>query len=288
MDKTYNINDKAFYIASLAVQAVLYEVSSYPSPGLVSAVSSGAHTDMDYFTFIDSTSALIKTFTLCAQAGFTDKSPKEIFKDIREIGKIGEKEMLQKTKGINTHKGMLFLMGISCAAVAYSIQNGLKFENIREVIMNMTEGIVEKELIILKDKHTDKLTHGERIFLEYGAAGVRGEAEKGLPIIFDYALEEFKNGEELSLNDRLIQTLIGIMQFCEDSTILYRHSMETLKQVQVKAKEIMKLGGMKTEEGKIRILSLDEEFKKLRISPGGSADLLAVTVFFKQIEGIQK
>jgi len=36
--------------------------------------------------------------------------------------------------------------------------------------------------------------------------------------------------------------------------------------------------------GKKAILEMDEEFMKLDISPGGSADLVAMTIFFYEVK----
>ncbi|MDP4107368.1 MAG: triphosphoribosyl-dephospho-CoA synthase, partial [Bacillota bacterium] len=101
------INKISQEISSFATQAMLYEVACYPSPGLVSPISNGAHKDMDFFTFIDSTSVLSKYLSLFVQEGFTDNSYKDIFNNIRTIGIEAENDMFSKTNGINTHKGML-------------------------------------------------------------------------------------------------------------------------------------------------------------------------------------
>src|SRR5690349_20617146 len=93
--RSYCFNDHSLKIASLAIQAMLYEVTCQPSPGLVSLASSGAHQDMDYFTFLDSTVVLIKPLMQCAEAGFSSYAPKEIFTQIRRIGQTGEQQMFQ-------------------------------------------------------------------------------------------------------------------------------------------------------------------------------------------------
>ena len=284
-NKVHNIHDTSFDISSLAVQAMLYEVVSSPSPGLVSTISTGAHNDMDHYTFIESTCALIKYMTLCTELGFSKNSPEELLKSARTVGIQGEKAMFQKTEGVNTHKGMLFLMGISCVAVGNAIYNNLQFKDVRSIIMEMCKGLVEKELLPLKsNKGNRNLSYGEKLYLLYNIEGVRGEIEKGLPIIFEFALDFYKKNEDLSKNDRLVQTLIGIMQYSEDSNILHRHSIEILKEVNEKAKSIMEIGGVRSEEGKKAISELDKVFIEKRISPGGSADLLALTVFFYLVE----
>ena len=285
-EKIFTINEVSMTISSLAIQAMIYEVSCYPSPGLVSPVSSGAHKDMNFFTFVDSTSVLSRYFTLFVQEGFSNKPYKEIFNSLREIGIKAEQDMFIKTKGINTHKGMLFLMGIACAAIGKTIYEKKSFKYIQNIIKEMTAGIVEKELISLKN--TDAHSHGEKLFLKYKTDGVRGEVERGIPIVFEFSLDFYKENSELSINDRLVHTLIGIMQICNDSTIIYRHSVEVLEEVKEEAQEIIAMGGMKTTKGRENINNLCTEFIERNISPGGSADLLGVTVFLSLVEEYMK
>lgn len=280
--RIFTINEISMTISSFAVQAMIYEVSCYPSPGLVSPISSGAHKDMNFFTFVDSTSALSKYLTLFVQEGLTDKSNEEIFNNIRKIGVEAEKDMFFKTGGVNTHKGMLFLMGVACAAVGKAIYEEKDFKQVQSIIKEMTKGIVKSELFTLKEK--DKLSHGEKLFLKYKTEGVRGEVERGIPTVFDFSLDFYKQNGDLSINDRLVHTLIGIMQICDDSTIIYRHSPKVLEEVKEKSRDIIKLGGMKTSDGRDSINRLCDEFIKRNISPGGSADLLGVTVFLYLVE----
>lgn len=283
MKKSYDISEEAFKIATLAVQAILYEASCFPSPGLVSPLSQGAHMDMNYYTFLDGTSALIKPLLLCAESGFSHCSEKEIFNKIRAIGVQGEREMLNKTLGINTQKGMLFLLGICVAGVSKALYEGKSFEDIRGIIMVMTQGIVSEELIKADRKQIGDQSHGEKVFLKYNVNGIRGEVEKGLPTAFDFSIRFYSDCMDLSTNERLVHTLIGIMQYCDDSTILYRHNIDTLIYVKRSAAHIINIGGMRTKEGRVAIKALDKEFDALRISPGGSADLLAVTLFLYKV-----
>lgn len=293
MSKIHNIHDVAFDISSLAIQAVMYEVTCYPSPGLVSFISNGAHKDMDYYTFIDSTSSLIKYLTLCVEEGLKGNDYKEIFLCLKELGKNAEIEMYKKTGGVNTHKGMLFLMGICCGAIGIAIRGNKEFCSIRNIISNMTKGLVEKELEpILKSKHLIEngrlfgraLSYGEKLYVEHNIKGVRGEVEEGLPIVFDFAMATYKENYSLSKNERLVHTLIEILRFNQDTNIIHRHSVEVLEEVHKKVDHISKIGGMATEEGKKAIEILDKEFIDRNISPGGTADILAVTVFLCLVE----
>ncbi|MDR3543409.1 MAG: triphosphoribosyl-dephospho-CoA synthase CitG [Desulfosporosinus sp.] len=283
-----SVNDQSINIASLAVQAMLYEVSCNPSPGLVSRASSGAHLDMDYFTFLDSAVTLISPLIHCAEAGFTLSTPQEIFNHIRQIGQLGEQQMLHKTSGVNTHKGMLFLLGVCCAAAGKALFSGTPFSSLPSIIKEMTFGLVERELSSryseFKNAAEFSLTHGERLFLHHKVEGIRGEVQRGLPLVFDFSLRFYKENDSLGKNHNLVQTLLAIMQHCEDSTILHRHGFETLREVQERAKQIMTLGGVKTHQGIKAIEEMDEDFSKRKISPGGSADLLGVTVFLDLLQ----
>ncbi len=284
-----SIDDRAIHVASLAVQAILYEVSCNPSPGLVSKVSSGAHSDMDYFTFLDSATVLINPLIRCADAGYSSNDPKEIFRQIKQIGQLGERQMLEKTLGVNTHKGMLFLLGVCCAAGGKALFEDTGFTSLPSIIQDMTSGLVERELssryIELKNAEESVLTNGERLFLHYKIEGIRGEVERGLPTVFDFSLGFYKANQGLSQNNKLVQTLLAIMQFCEDTNILHRHSLETLKEVQETAKQILSIGGVTTPQGLRAIEEMNRDFSNRKISPGGSADLLGVTVFLQLLEG---
>ncbi len=282
------IDDRAINIASLAVQAILYEASCSPSPGLVSKVSCGAHSDMDYFTFLDSATSLINPLIRCTEAGLSTISPQELFRQIKQIGQLGELQMLEKTSGVNTHKGTLFLLGICCAAGGKALFDGTGFISLPSIIKEMTSGLIERELssrlIEFMNADNAALTNGERLFLHHKVEGIRREVQRGLPTVFDYSLGFYKANHGLSQNHRLVQTLLAIMQFCEDTNILHRHSLDTLKEVQETAKQILSIGGVTTLQGLKAIEAMNEDFSKRMISPGGSADLLGVTVFLELLE----
>ena len=140
MENKYLISNEAFVIAGYAIEAMLCEVAAYPSPGLVSSISKGAHRDMDHYSFIKSTSILSKYMVLFAEEGYSNKTPKEIFEAIRNIGIEAENEMFKGTKGVNTHKGMIFLLGISCAAVTKAMYDKKNFNEIQDIIKQMTRG----------------------------------------------------------------------------------------------------------------------------------------------------
>ena len=105
-----DIGTKAYY-------ALLEEVYTTPKPGLVDLYSCGAHTDMNVQTFEKSAEALRPWFIRMAAQGYLLTCTREdLFVEIRKTGILAEKAMFHATGNVNTHKGMIFTLGIFCAA----------------------------------------------------------------------------------------------------------------------------------------------------------------------------
>ncbi|WP_319203374.1 triphosphoribosyl-dephospho-CoA synthase [uncultured Ilyobacter sp.] len=271
--------EEVYKLVELLQEAMLKEVMCYPSFGLVSPISSGSHNDMDHFTFIESTVVLQKYFLRMANLIFLYEDEKIIFNYGRKIGIEAEMEMFKKTGGVNTHKGIIFLLGITLMASGIVIFKGGKFEDISNVIKNMTMGIVESDFRKIDSKQT--LTHGEKMYLEYGITGVRREVETGLPLVFEYSLNTYEN-LKLNQNQRLVYTLLEIMSMCDDTTVLYRHDIKMLDYVKKRSQEILE--NTKGYFDQEIFDNFTEECIEKNISPGGAADILATTVFLSLVK----
>ncbi|MCR1898828.1 triphosphoribosyl-dephospho-CoA synthase CitG [Irregularibacter muris] len=285
--------DKAFctYVAYLAQKSVLYEVSATPKPGLVDRNNSGAHRDMDFFTFMSSGASLYEGFFRCTLQGmnFQGLDLSQLLGEIRSIGIEMEEKMFKSTRGINTHKGIIFSLGILCAAVGYLYQKeekqNPKAERVCEVVAQMTKGITHTELENLKNKK--QFTYGEKLFLQYGITGIRGEVESGFKTVRKKGIDLFRDlssQDEIEINHILIQILLSIMTLCVDSNVISRQGIGGLEYVQKYARKIISQGGVFSKKGKEAIEVMDRDFIKRNISPGGSADLMAVTVFLGMLE----
>jgi len=99
-------------VAATAVAALLGELETWPKPGLVSHIDSGSHGDMDAATFRASAAALASFFAELAVAGAAGGS----MDVLRRIGLRAETAMLKATRGVNTHRGAIFGLGLLCAA----------------------------------------------------------------------------------------------------------------------------------------------------------------------------
>ena len=267
-------------IGTFALEAMLIEVSVTPKPGLVDRNNSGAHRDMGFFTFIKSAAALRNSFEEFARAGekFNEANIKNLFPIIRKIGIEAEKKMFAATEGINTHKGEIFSLGLLSAAAGYLA--GKKFsltpENITDTASKICAGICEKDFAGVREKDSKLLTKGERVFIEHGITGIRGEAESGYPIVINTALPVLKKylSGGLNLNDALAFTLIHIMAEANDTNIISRKDFKTAERVRERALSLIEKG-LSVEE----ILKFDRDLISEYISPGGAGDLLAVTYF---------
>lgn len=271
-------------VGQVLLEGMILEVISHPSPGLVSPFSSGSHSDMDYNTFLKSSAAIAKYLPHFVNVGV--KYDKNILNKIREVGLKAEEDMFRTTSGVNTQKGLIFLTGLigASAGRCKKLNLSLNRHNIANIIKEITSGIVYKELKnINKDK---KLTNGEKLFLKYGVTGIRGEVEKGLPTVLKWGLPAFEDALEfgLTVNDSLIHSLIYIISKLDDTTVLNRVGLKGLYLMKDAAKNAIFLGAMKTQIGREYVVYMDKIFKNKNISPGGAADLLAVTYIIYKLE----
>jgi holo-ACP synthase/triphosphoribosyl-dephospho-CoA synthase len=248
--------------------------------------SPGAHDDMDYAKLVRSARAIEPSFMAMAEAGMRHVGPPcELLEKVRSIGLEAEARMYQATGGINTHKGAIFSLGLMAASAGYVLARcqGLDRFEVTEGVKAITRGIVKRDLLGLSGAKagSNRLSHGECIYMTHGLTGARGEAELGFPTVLDHGLPALEKALKcgLSLNDAMVHSLVSIMAYLDDTCVVHRSSLETLEQV-VKpwARMALAKGGMLTGDGRKSILLMDKEFVSLGISPGGSGDLLAVTL----------
>ncbi len=270
----------SYEISQLALKSMITEVSTMPSYGLVSPVTKGSHKDMDYYTFLESSFAIAPFIKEMVEVGYSYETPKNIFKAIRTIGIKCEETMFKVTKGINTHKGMIFLIGVVATALGKALYEKISFNKVQIILKDMCENILDD----FKDLHKKKdLTHGEALYLKYGFAGIRGEIKKGLENIFQEIIPKHKSSN-LKGNDLYSETLLMLISKVEDSTIVHRQNIEKLREVQRRAYEILNLGGFNSEEGIKAAHDFEKQCIDENVSPGGSADLLALVIFLTESE----
>lgn len=271
-------------VGQYLTQAILLEVSTHPKPGLVTRLSNGAHKDMSIFTFMMSSAVLSKAFNDLQDIGQAHRGTlAELFCKLRSYGIGAEAELLRVTKGVNTQRGILFAGGIVSAVSGYAMNMGLSRDALLPMIKEMAAGLVAKEL---KNLDHAAMTAGEKLYYKYGITGIRGEVENGFPSVVNYGLPALEDAFDkgATINDALVHALISLMTVVEDSNVIWRTDYDTLLEVQRIAKNILSLGSVFTEKGRMAIAETERYFLQRRISPGGSADLLSVTITLYLLE----
>ena len=259
--------------SSLGLNALLYEISLTPKPGLVDKFSNGSHTDMNYQTFIDSSVAISRWFNELVYAGFAFRGNDytKVLPLIRNIGLRMESAMYEATGDVNTQKGIIFLMGLSLFACGklYSQNDRFDEELFRDIIRDSCKDLVVKEL---SNNFLSGKSHGEIIFQKYGFSGARGEAESGFKLVFEYGLPQLSGLTALN-DEALFKCFLAIASCNNDTNILYRRGTEVLSAFQGLCK---KAAENFSEANYSKVI---EFCKSENISPGGSADLLALSIF---------
>ena len=271
-------------VGQYLTQAILLEVSTHPKPGLVTRLSNGAHKDMSIFTFMMSSAVLSKAFNDLQDIGQAHRGTlAELLCKLRSYGVDAEAELLRVTKGVNTQRGILFAGGIVSAVSGYAMNMGLSRDALLPMIKEMAAGLVAKEL---KNIDHAAMTAGEKLYYKYGITGIRGEVENGFPSVVNYGLPALEDAfnKGATINDALVHALISLMTVVEDSNVIWRTDYDTLLEVQRIAKNILSLGSVFTEKGRMAIAETERYFLQRRISPGGSADLLSVTITLYLLE----
>ena len=315
--------------------ALLREVYVTPKPGLVDLNDCGAHDDMDVHTFECSAEAIAPFLFRMYETGFTfsekyniasfsdeDKcnssktaegdSLAELFSRVREIGKEAESAMFAATKNINTHKGIIFSMGLLLTAMgldAAGPQRELEVasaptherasvltperESEREALPyeericflagSIAGATLQEELNTMRHANSvgaDNSSHGERVFAAYGIDGVRGEAISSFPCLRDVALPRYRSMRalELSENDCALDTLLAIMSKLSDTNLVSRGGPDALNFVQSRATYILSSHAPGSSSWRHEIEVFNAECIEKHISPGGAADILALTL----------
>lgn len=274
----------AMQIGGACTRALLTEVLTTPKPGLVDRINSGAHTDMNLETFLNSLTAIAPYFVRFAAEGAKGGlSPGSVAR-MNAIGRDCEKAMYRATGGVNTHKGSIYSLGIiaSAAGYCYGASMGLGAEAVCEASARIAKSLAEQFSNLSED------TPGRRAYLEYGITGARGEAASGFASVRRLALCLLRSCPEGYMrNDIRLQALLHLMMCVVDTNVISRGGMEALEFVHEKACDCLLAGGVLTREGRRRLCQMDQDFIKKNISPGGCADLLAVALALDHIEQIK-
>ena len=262
--------------ARLAVQALLYEVAVTPKPGLVDRENSGSHRDMDVFSFLASGAGLYPYFAQCVKIGRQGDTPEETFRALRTPGLLAEGQMLSSTGGVNTHKGAIFSMGILCGALGrLERQDWGDADRVLAQCAAMTKGLTAGDFAGLTPE-TAK-TAGQKLYLRYGITGVRGQAEAGFPTVGKIGLPKLEAALSAgkSINEAGCAALVSMLADTVDTNMIHRGGYKLAKAASEEAKVLLE---QEPFPGVPALEKLNRDYVEKNLSPGGTADLLAMTL----------
>jgi len=251
-----------YLVADLAERALRLELDTTPKPGLVDRQDNGAHKDMDYALMSKSISALRPYLTRLAVESAKDIDPAKI----KEIGIEAEKAMLKATSGVNTHKGALFCIGLSVAAASNlaSATGSVEAYSFKELVSRAASEIPSA-----------RGTHGAEAKRSFKAVGALENARAAYPELFTDWLPYYRSLEGDPF--RCHKTLLHIMTTLDDTNILHRRGAEGLAHAEAEAARLLE------DFSESGLSSLNKDFIRENISPGGSADMLSLTIFIESI-----
>ena len=294
-------SSRPFVMGALAERALLAELNAPLKPGLVGPDSNGAHSDMDYKLMLASIHALRPYWARMAEAAGADQ--------LRSLGIAAEEAMLAATGGVNTHRGAIFALGLALnAAFLASTRPGQDSEFLnsadpsdpRDTQLPENQHLIQIDVSKIaynvlnnslkhNELHNTPLSHGQEATNKFGVKGARQMALEGYKQLFEDWLPYYRS---LNQNKFQIQkTLLRIMSTLDDTCIIHRVGYERAQRVKAEAARIAGQAGndndaMPGANNSFKpdaIRQLCAQYAAEGISPGGAADMLALTIFINSI-----
>jgi triphosphoribosyl-dephospho-CoA synthase len=273
-----NDSAAAAWMASLARQALIAEAELTPKPGLVDRRGAGTHRDLSLTVMRLSAMAIEPYLREMALISAGVRPTQGIREQLAAIGRNAERAMFRTTGGSNSHKGAIWVLGLLISAATMQSE-----ENQTASEIAATAGAIAS----YDDRAAPRLvSHGDVVVKRYGASGARGEAAQGFPHVVDIGLPTLRRRRASGATEHVarLDTLVSIMARLDDTCLLYRGGTDALRAAKKNALAVERAGGVGTQMGRQQLTLLDRQLLDLKVSPGGSADLLAATLFLDAIE----
>ncbi|WP_414449885.1 triphosphoribosyl-dephospho-CoA synthase MdcB [Burkholderia sp. 22PA0099] len=259
-------------IAEFAERCLWLEVRTWPKPGLVSHVDRGSHDDMDAATFARSAAAIRPFLAELARAG----AARAEMAALRRIGLRAEHAMLAATGGVNTHRGAIFGLGLLCAAAGWRATA----EPVPALTLGACVAAQWGDEILGGPRPSD--SHGERAIRRYGVGGARGEAANGFPAVYAIGVPALRAARALRpghAEAARVQACFALIAALDDTNLLHRGGEAGLAFAQQAARDFLARGGVGADDWREQAAAVHRAFVARRLSPGGTADLLAMSLF---------
>ena len=263
-----------YLMADLAERALRMELDAPLKPGLVGPDSNGAHGDMDYTLLRRSIAAIRPYFSRMALAGSAN--------ELRQLGIDAEKAMLAATGGVNGHRGAICALGLTLRAANCEMQDVDYKLLMQNRLVQIAQGIFDKSLTV-NNMHSTALSHGAEAKEKYGTKGARDMALDGYRSLFAFWQPYYHGIRKQPL--ALQRTLIHLIASLDDTCLIHRVGYERAGQLREEASEIFGeiAHGSDYERMESLLKGLCTRYAAEGASPGGAADMLALTVFIDSL-----
>jgi triphosphoribosyl-dephospho-CoA synthase len=267
-------------IAREASRALSQELATWPKPGLVSPIDNGSHRDMDAAMLRASIDVLQPFFAELACAG----RERAGMDQLRAIGLRAEAAMLQATGGVNTHRGAVFGLGLLCAAAGATARLGINGSMITPG--RLGETVARRWGDGIRKGPIPMFSHGTAALRRFGAGGARAEALGGFPSVYQVSLPALRQGRALvdDATAASVQAYFALLAAVGDTNLLYRGGLAGARFAGDAAGVFLRAGGVGASDWHARATCVHHEFVDRNLSPGGCADLLAMTLFVDALE----
>ena len=170
--------------------------------------------------------------------------------------------MLAATGGVNTHRGAVYAFGLILAALGTVLARG---GDVFQIAADLAEAGIPP----------DAGSHGGMAGRRYRVTGARGEAMVGFPHA-RRAWTALRAGGPY-------KALLTLLSEVNDTNLLHRGGLEGLRFVQREAGRIL---SEPEETYAFQLENLDKSCILKNLSPGGSADLLALALLLERTEDV--
>ncbi|WP_081864694.1 triphosphoribosyl-dephospho-CoA synthase [Chondromyces apiculatus] len=282
---------RARRLGALATAVLIAEAELTPKPALVDRRGRGAHTDLDLDLMRRSARALQSGFEAMALCAAGQRPSPQLRERLAQLGRDAEVAMLAASAGANTHRGAIWALGLLLAGAVASPEvppsslPRLAVGDTAAHLAAVTADTIAHTAGAIA-RHPDRLappnpSHGAAVCARYGVSGARGEACAGFPHVLHHGLPTLRAARARGLpeDSARLDALLAIMSHLDDTCLLHRGGRDALLTAQVGASTVLALGGTSTPAGSRALHRLDAQLLALDASPGGSADLLAATLF---------
>jgi triphosphoribosyl-dephospho-CoA synthase len=231
---------------------------------------------MDHALLLRSAQTLEPYFAELAMAGAAGAGMDRL----RAIGIAAERAMLAETRGVNTHRGAIFGLGLLCAAAGFRRAYGVP-RSLGALIADRWGEAILCGPVPLR-------SHGAEAARRHGAGGARLEAAQGMPSVYAIAVPALRLGRLLAPGDEeaaRVQACMALIADVADTNLLHRGGAAGLAFAKEQAMDFLAAGGVGQAGWRAHAAAIHRAFVARNLSPGGCADLLAMALFIDREEG---